>query len=57
MAKTPGSHPGGDELNSQDKTKLTEAIFDQDVDVATLNTFCLRKTIIFFQLWKQTHIS
>ena len=40
MAKTPGSHPGGDELNSQDKTKLTEAIFDQDVDVATLNTFC-----------------
>ena len=40
MAKTPGSHPGGAEFNYQDKTKLTEAIFDQDVDVATLNTFC-----------------
>ena len=40
MAKTPGSDPGGAEFNSQDKTKLTEAIFGQDVDVATLSTFC-----------------
>ena len=31
------SWPG---FKSQDRTKLTEATFDQDVDVATLNTFC-----------------